>query len=197
MVFEAPTQAFLTELDPQLKFVRGYAEIRPFAAYCQESIIRIGTDKGKLLSSMIILPFQPEDQDEVKRLVLSGLGEHWGRINPSKNPNLDDIATNYASATFLVACWQNLIVATGALVPRPDRKAEVVRMSVAVDMRRKGIGRLILDQLVLRARAAGFRQVILETTATWQEVIESYLRYGFYITHYQDGDVFFALDLDC
>jgi ribosomal protein S18 acetylase RimI-like enzyme len=63
-------------------------------------------------------------------------------------------------------------------------------------MRRKRIGWFILDQLVQRARAAGYRQVILETTATWLEVITFYLRYGFYITHFREGDVYFALDLD-
>ena len=69
-------------------------------------------------------------------------------------------------------------------------------MSVAAGMRRKGIGRLILDQLVQRARAAGYRQVILETTAPWLEVIEFYLQYGFHTTHFREGDVYFALDLD-
>lgn len=195
-VFETPTQAFLNELDPQLKFVRSYEAIRPYAGHCQESIIRVGMEDDKLLSSLTILPFQPEDQVEVKRLILSGLGEHWGKIDPNKNPDLDEISTNYTGAAFLVARWKNRIVGTGALVPRPDEKAEVVRMSVAVDMRRKRIGRIILDQLVLRARTAGFRQLILETTVTWQEVIEFYLRYGFHITHYQDGDVYFALTLD-
>jgi putative acetyltransferase len=196
-VFETPTQAFLTELDPQLKFSRSYAEIRPYAGHCQESIIRMDVDNDKLLSNLTILTFQPEDQPEVKRLVLSGLGEHWGKIDNSKNPDLDDIVENYKEATFLVARLHNRVIAAGALVPRQDRKAEVVRMSVAVDIRRMGIGRLILDQLVLRARAAGYQQVILETTAAWLEVIEFYLRYGFHITYYQDGDVYFALDLDC
>ncbi len=204
-VYETPTPAFLSELDPQLKFIRNYEEIRPYADHCQESILRVDLEENKLLfSSLAILPFQPEDQDAVKHLILSGLGEHWGKIDPSKNPDLDDISSNYAGTTFLVARLQHSkctrrgdrIVGTGALIPRPDGKAEVVRMSVAADMRRKRIGRLILDQLVQRARAAGFRQVILETTATWLEVIEFYLRYGFHITHYLDGDVYFALDLD-
>jgi putative acetyltransferase len=196
-IFETPTQAFLTELDPQLKFIRSYEEIRPYAGHCQESFIQMDVDNDKLLSNLTILTFQPEDQPEIKRLILSGLGEHWGKIDPSKNPDLDDIAENYKEATFLVARLHNRVIAAGALVPRQDGKAEVVRMSVTVDMRRMGIGRLILDQLVLRARAAGFRQVILETTAVWREVIEFYLRYGFHITHYQDGDVYFALDLGC
>lgn len=141
-------------------------------------------------------PFQPADQAEVKALILAGLVEHWGVLDPSKNPDLEDIAATYAGATFLVARHAGRIIGTGALVPRLEGMAEVVRMSVAADCRRRGIGNTILHALVTHARQAGFRRVILETTDTWQEVIAFYLRFGFRITHYQDGDVYFALDLD-
>jgi putative acetyltransferase len=142
-----------------------------------------------------LLRFQPADQAAVKELILAGLTEHWGRLDPSKNPDLEDMAVTYEGAVFLVARHQDRIIGTGALVPRQDGTAEVVRMSVAADWRRKGIGRMILQALVDRARQAGFRRIILETTETWQEVIAFYLRFGFRITHYKDGDVYFDLDL--
>jgi putative acetyltransferase len=139
--------------------------------------------------------FQPADQAAVKDLILTGLTEHWGTLDPTKNPDLDDIAITYAGATFLVARNGDRIIGTGALVPRQNGEAEVVRMSVAADCRRQGVGRMILQELVCRARQAGCRRVVLETTGTWQEVIAFYLRFGFTITHYQSGDVYFALDL--
>ena len=142
-----------------------------------------------------IRPFQIQDQPEAKALILAGLGEHWGEIDPSRNPDLDDIAATYAAATFLVAELENRIVGTGALVPRPDGVGEIVRMSVVSDLRRRGIGLSILQELVRRARDLGYRRVILETTASWSEVIEFYLHFGFRMTHYLDGDVYFALDL--
>ena len=144
---------------------------------------------------IVIRPFQLADQDKVKSLILDGLVEHWGFLDPTKNPDLDDIATSYAGAIFLVACQEANIVGTGALVPRSDGVAEIVRMSVARESRRQGIGRLVLQELVSCARVAGFYQVILETTATWQNVIEFYRNFGFRITHCQDGNVYFALDL--
>jgi putative acetyltransferase len=147
-------------------------------------------------SNITLHPFQPADQAQVKALILAGLVEHWGVLDPTKNPDLEDITTTYASATFLVARCAGRIIGTGALVPRTDDIAEVVRMSVAADCRRQGIGNTILHALVTHARQAGFRRVILETTDTWQDVIAFYLRFGFHITHYQDGDVYFALDLD-
>ena len=142
-----------------------------------------------------LLPFQPSDQAAVKDLVLAGLVEHWGVLDPSKNPDLDDIAASYQHAVFLVARCQDRIIGTGALAPRQDGNAEVVRMSVATDWRRQGIGRMILQSLVDRARQAGFTRIILETTATWQDAIAFYLRFGFRITHTKDGDVYFEYKL--
>ncbi len=40
-VNEKATQAFLSWIDPRLRFSRSYVEIRPHAAYCRESIVRI------------------------------------------------------------------------------------------------------------------------------------------------------------
>jgi len=97
---------------------------------------------------VIILPFQPENQAEVKNLILAGLAEHWGTIDPSKNLDLNDICSTYANAVFLVARLQNRIIGTGALVPKSNNTAEVVRMSVAADMRRQGIASQILQDYV-------------------------------------------------
>ena len=155
----------------------------------------INVPPSQNLPDITITPFRAENQAEVKSLILAGLAEHWGALDPSKNPDLDDIAATYAGATFLLAWLQGRIVGTGALVPKTDSVAQIVRMSVAADMRRRGIGRLILRQLVERAKSAGYRQIVLETTATWHEVIAFYTRCGFRITHYHNEDAYFALDL--
>jgi GNAT superfamily N-acetyltransferase len=153
-------------------------------------------DRRNRIPQIVLLPFEPNDQQAVRSLVLAGLVEHWGVLDPSKNPDLEDIATVYRDALFLVAWYENQVAGCGALVPRAEQTAEVVRMSVARGMRRLGIGRLILCRLVEEARNWGCRQIVLETTETWQEVVDFYLRCGFRITHYRDGDVYFIFDLD-
>jgi putative acetyltransferase len=145
--------------------------------------------------NITLQPFQPADQAEAKALILAGLVDHWGWLDPTLNPDLNDIVSTYAGALFLVARCDGRLVGTGALVPRQDGSAEVVRMSVASDFRRRGLGRTILARLVQHARESGIRRVVLETTQTWSEVVAFYLQFGFHITHYQDGDVYFALDL--
>lgn len=39
--YEKSTQAFVSQLDPQLRFLRSYAEIRPYADHCREMIVRV------------------------------------------------------------------------------------------------------------------------------------------------------------
>lgn len=146
-------------------------------------------------TKITIRPFQPKDQFKVKTLILAGLKEHWGTLDPTKNPDLNDIAQTYANATFLVAWDGDKIIGTGALVTRANGTAEIVRMSVAANQRRKGIGGQILQELCEQAKRNGYKHLVLETTETWTEVIEFYQQFGFQITHYQNGDVYFALDL--
>lgn len=40
-------------------------------------------------------PFEPRDQDAVRRPILTGLGEHFGWIDETRNPDLDDITAHY------------------------------------------------------------------------------------------------------
>jgi len=147
------------------------------------------------LQNITIVPFNAAYQAEAKDLIVTGLVEHWGTLDPSKNPDLDDIRSSYASGLFLVALKESIVIGTGAIIPRPGNSAEIVRMSVAVNMRRNGIGNMILNQLCDHARSIGWKKIILETTETWLEVITFYKRYGFQVTHYLDGNIYFALDL--
>jgi putative acetyltransferase len=139
--------------------------------------------------------FQLTDQTPAKALILEGLVEHWGFLDESLNPDLDDIATSYADGTFLVAWQGDELIGTGAFKPHSATQVEIVRMSVKKALRRQGIGRQILDELCQRAAQAGYEEVILETTETWQDVIDFYLDYGFEITHHKDGDAWFRMSL--
>ena len=39
--YEKSTQAFVSQIDPQLRFLRSYEEIRPYADHCLEMIVRV------------------------------------------------------------------------------------------------------------------------------------------------------------
>lgn len=140
-------------------------------------------------------PFEPADQPACKALVLAGLQEHWGALDLSLNPDLNDIATSYADGLFLTAWMGGELAGTGALLPAGLGSLQVVRMSVARRWRRQGLGRQILAGLEARARELGAARLVLETTAAWGEVVQFYLQNGYRITHEQDGDVYFEKNL--
>jgi GNAT superfamily N-acetyltransferase len=147
-------------------------------------------------SGIILRLFQPEDQAAAKTLILEGLAERWGFIDPAKNPDLDDIGASYAGGFFRVAVRDGRIIGTGALVPRTVHTAEIRRMSVARPLRRRGIGAAILGALVEDARSTGCRIILLETTSTWRDAVGFYEHHGFQITHIKEGDTYFILELN-
>ncbi len=146
-------------------------------------------------TDLTIRLFQPDDQAAVKALILDGLRERWKNLDPSKNPDLDDITASYAHGTFRVAEIGGRIVGTGGLIPRGEGISEIRRMSVARDLRRRGIGDAILRRLIEDARSSGSHAVILETTSTWKDAADFYRTHGFRIAHEQDGDTYFLLEL--
>ena len=44
-VYEKSTQALVSQLDPQLRFLRNYAKIRPHANYCEEKIVLVNFEE--------------------------------------------------------------------------------------------------------------------------------------------------------
>lgn len=131
--------------------------------------------------------FQPGDQDAVRSLILGGLGEHWGHIDETLNLDLADIAASYGHGRTVVVRRAGSIVGTGTVVPRDPSSAEILRMSVAADHRRVGLGRLIVEELLKTAQDWGATAVVLETSAHWHEVVSFYKSCGFAVTHHDAG----------
>ena len=132
--------------------------------------------------------FAAVDQGAVRRLIVDGLGEHWGNVDETLNRDLNDIAASYADGRTVVAEVDGEIVATGTIVPERDATAVILRMSVAPSHRRTGLGRRIVDELLQTAHEWAARRVVLETSSGWSDVIAFYVACGFEITGEQQGD---------
>lgn len=151
------------------------------------------------MNDLTIERFRPADQPAARALILAGLEEHWGALDLSLNPDLNDIATSYSDGVFLVARLARLngqLVGTGALIPEPEGVGRIARMSVAKSHRRLGIGARILHELLGEARRRGYTKVVLETTETWGDAINFYLRNGFGVVARRDGDMHFEMNLN-
>lgn len=146
-------------------------------------------------AAISIRPFDPADQAQALRLILEGMKGHWGYIDPDRNPDLKDIAANYPEGAFVVAVRGGELVGTGALVAENLETARIVRMSVARNHRRSGIGTAILRHLRRLAIAAGYSRIVLETTSSWSDAVAFYMGMGFRLSHVEEDNTHFVLDL--
>ncbi len=130
---------------------------------------------------LFIRSFEVGDQEQARRLILEGLGEHFGYIDDTLNPDLDDILHNYLRAghVFVVACIGQELVGTGALLSHGEGISEMVRISTRRDYRRRGIGQAIVTYLVNVARQRSDRRIIVKTNASWHDAIHLYKRLDF------------------
>jgi GNAT superfamily N-acetyltransferase len=139
--------------------------------------------------------FAAADQEAARRLIVEGLGAHFGFVDESMNPDLNDIATSYAKHVFLVADAGGEIVATGALKLEGDGRGQIVRMSTAPDWRRRGIASAVLRGLLEAARERSCASVFLATNAAWRDARGLYEANGFVLVAEGDGGCLFPLEL--
>ena len=142
----------------------------------------------------VIAPFRPEDQNAARTLILAGLEERWGALDEALNLDLRDIARTFREGLFLCAWVDGVLIGTGAFLPRGRATAEIVRMTVARNWRRRGVGRRIAQALLDAAARRGYRRIELETTSSWADAIAFYRGLGFVVTHHSGGDAFFVLE---
>jgi GNAT superfamily N-acetyltransferase len=152
------------------------------------------------LASVDVHDLRSDERGAVRSLILHGLQEHWGSVDPTLNSDLDDLATTYAAGRVLVATDGSGVVGTGTVIRRDDATAEIVRMSVAPEHRRAGLGRRLVADLIATARSWGMSRVVLETSAHWTNAVEFYTRCGFTQTRVESGtfglDAWFEMNLD-
>ncbi len=146
---------------------------------------------------MLIRTFHPHDQDAVRRLILEGLGEHFGFIDETMNPDLDNIQKCYVEtgARVLVAEDNGVIVGTGSLLQESDNEGRIVRMSTAQTHRRKGVGSRLFDALICAAKDQGMQSVVIATEPHWKDAVGFYRSRGCIPYGNDDVDVFMRLDL--
>jgi ribosomal protein S18 acetylase RimI-like enzyme len=133
----------------------------------------------------------------MRRLVLNGLGDHFGTIDESMNPDLDDITASYheTGAAIVIAERGGEIVGCGILIAEDERTGRLVRMSVRGDQRGQGLGKRLVRELLAAAHERGYTTVVCETTEDWADAIALYRSCGFTEVGCWDGDMHFSIDL--
>ncbi|WP_255298437.1 GNAT family N-acetyltransferase [Brevibacillus dissolubilis] len=148
----------------------------------------------KTQSLLTIMPVTKEMQERARKLILDGLEEHFGFLDETLNPDLDDIMGNFIEKgeTFLVGMVDGEIVYTGALIEdnlgagaqsvakaEPTTCGRIVRMSVAKSHRRQGYASQMLRTLEAAAWERDYQQIVLETNLEWDDAIGLYKHHGY------------------
>jgi ribosomal protein S18 acetylase RimI-like enzyme len=143
-----------------------------------------------------IRPFAPGDQTTARALILEGLREHWGWLDPNLNPDLDDITASYLAPghVFFVAQSERTLTGTGAVIV-DGSVGQIVRVAVHPQWRRRGIARALIAALLEAARARDLDRVWMETNDDWHDAIGLYRRCGFQEFDRREGCIFMALNL--
>ena len=81
------------------------------------------------------------------------------------------------------------------LIPESASVVRVVRMWVARDLRRTGLGTQMLNRLLDLALKRKYSRVVLETTSTWNDAISFYKKHGFIVEGRRNDEVHFYKDL--
>lgn len=146
---------------------------------------------------MNIRRFHPADRHQVRRLILEGLGEHFGFIDETINPDLDDIQKTYidSGGSFFVAVDGEEIVGTGCLMPISKTEGRIVRMSTAKGHRRKGIGSDILQAIMKEAQRQKMKSIVIVTEPHWKDAVGFYRSRGFVPYGGDETDVFMKCEV--
>lgn len=150
-----------------------------------------------MTDAIVLRRFEPRDAAPMRALVLAGLGDHFGTIDETMNPDLDEITGVYhdAGAYVVIAEERGEIVGCGILIDEDAHTGRLVRMSVRSDQRGKGIGKRLVRALLDQARARGQQRVVCETTEDWNDARALYRSCGFAEIGQWGGDTHFSIDL--
>ena len=128
-------------------------------------------------------PANNSDREEIIRLVFTVLKEYGLKPDPaSTDADLKDIESSYfeRGGMFLVLEEKDgSIIGAYGLYPMEPHTCELRKMYLHKVHRSKGLGKLLMEDALSRARQLGFKTMILETASVLKEAIALYKSYGF------------------
>ena len=126
--------------------------------------------------------YRPADKDAIWQLHVEGLKQTGSFVDNRKyDQDVLNIQETYLKngGEFFVAFLNNKVVGMGGLVKMDNQTAEIMRLRVNIDYQRQGIGTLILNSLIKRAKELGYKRIVLDTTENMHAAKHLYEKYGF------------------
>ncbi len=127
-----------------------------------------------------IIDFQPKYSADFKRLNVEWITRHW-QLEPADHKALDHPSEHIIKpgGAILLAVFENQAVGSTALIPYDDTTLELAKMAVAPSMQGRGIGAMLAEAALARARLLGATRVYLETNSILGPALSLYRKLGF------------------
>ena len=123
------------------------------------------------------------DCEHITDLVYGVLKEYGLKPDPaSTDADIQEIESSYfgRGGTFLVLeSSDGSVIGAYGLYPLEKRTCELRKMYLRKEYRGKGLGKLLLDDALSKAKQLGFERMVLETASVLKEAIALYTSYGF------------------
>lgn len=123
------------------------------------------------------------DCEHITSLVYGVLKEYGLKPDPaSTDADIKDIESSYFArgGIFLVLeAEDGSIAGAYGLYPLEEHTCELRKMYLHKAYRGKGLGKLLLDDAISKARRLGFRKIVLETASVLKEALALYKSCGF------------------
>lgn len=133
----------------------------------------------------------PEDLPAIRALFRAGCVEGHVREN-DPGRDIDRLFAHYfnedGSAGFWVAREDDRVVGMIGVQRRDENVAEVRRLRVHPDRRRRGIGSLLMEQAIRFCREKGYLKVILDTRVEREPAVRLFQKFGFQLSRTRESD---------
>jgi putative acetyltransferase len=145
-----------------------------------------------------------KDCARVQNLVFGVLREYGLTIETGgTDADIADIEANYTKrgGVFeVVEDAEGNLLGTIGLYPLDAQTVELRKMYFAQKLRGRGVGKRMLERMIEKARALGFKRIYLETASVLKQAVALYEKYGFQPTtdgmHSARCDTAYFLELD-
>jgi len=128
-------------------------------------------------------PANNKDCDNIADLVYGILREYDLKPDPAcTDADIKDIEHSYferGGMFFVLETEDGSIIGAYGLYPVEEHTCELRKMYLHRAHRGKGLGKLLLEDALSKARQLGFERMILETASVLKEAIALYKSYGF------------------
>jgi molybdopterin-guanine dinucleotide biosynthesis protein A/predicted GNAT family acetyltransferase len=142
-----------------------------------EALANVNTPADLARLALRIVPFHVEHADGFRELVSNTLAEFGFSADPELDPDLEDPVGVYEAVWVAIRC--DRVVGSVAVRRLGPAEVELKRMYVRPDLRGCGLGRRLLETVLLWAREHGIRTIKLDTTDRMQAARRLYESYGF------------------